>query len=128
MEQKRWTPEERAEYLADQLARERRQELVSPPLTGDTLADIGAADRAFEVVDAEWERLDDDFRQAQGALAMYPSREAAAEVVELRRLRDAAWSDRQAALRRRDGLAALMDGVFDEAHDTFHRERGWGLD
>lgn len=124
---RQWTPQERAEFLADQLAQERRRELIAPVPTGNALTDIDAADRAVEVIEAEWDRLDGEYRGAQAALGTYPSREELAEVVELKRLRDAAWADRQAAVRRRDALTTQLDAVYDEMHNTFHRERGWGL-
>lgn len=124
---KRWTPQERAEFLAAQLAQEQRRELIAPPLSGSPLADIDAADRAVEAIEAEWERRDADYRGAQAVLGSYPSREQLTELVELKRLRDAAWADRQAAVRCRDGMAAQLDAVYDDTYNSFHRERGWGL-
>ncbi len=101
-----WGPEQRQRFLANLEAEDLRRRTVQPELTGDRLHDLAAFDDAVDAAERYWDELDGDYKSALNALGPYSSGADRLEVQRLRTLTDAAWADRQNAIRTRDALLA----------------------
>lgn len=96
---------ERTAFLARRDAERAERDALPPPPTGrGELADLAEAEEHFTRVDAAWDALDQDLKQARSSAGMFPSAADAAELADLQRRTDAAWRSRQAAYAHRQRL------------------------
>lgn len=98
--------DERTRYLRQIDQRLADRAAVQPPApSGDgDLADLAAAEDWFTNVHVAWERAEDELREAQSLLGLFPRAEQVAEVAELQQRRDVAWASREAAKSHRQQL------------------------
>jgi Double zinc ribbon len=104
------TPSQRTEYLRRIDARAAvRDALDTPPATGNLLRDLGAAEDHYNRVESAWLQFDQEVRDAEARLGMFPAPAELAEVAEVRGRCDAAWASLAAARAHRDMLREQED-------------------